>query len=266
MDLLTGTLQTPRRLVFADYQFQMSWIYLERSRRSAKEMPAFKKCKRSQQGNLTAAALLCTVFSAVLRCVCVRACVLECFCVTSQSPLLKHKGPAALSCWGQVLWRADFGCTVALFSRRAAELYLQIGQRSAQPLCQLAFSFPFFFFNVREKADLDPVLLPRPVHPSVRLSGGLSVCLPACHSISRRTSLFPRLLQFIRCFLPPSLCAAHLVCLYRSSRHPSPGSSRPVLLTAPPIPRRSGANSPVRQVAIGYPKNRYKSSDDVIIS
>lgn len=113
---------------------------------------------------------------------CVRSCVLECFCVTSQSPLLKHKGPAALSCWGQVLWRADFGCTVALFSRRAAELYLQIGQRSAQPLCQLAFSFPFFFFNVREKADLDPVVLLSPgpsIRPSVCLVVCLSVCLPA---------------------------------------------------------------------------------------
>lgn len=120
--------------------FRWAGFYLERSRQSAaKEIPAFKKCKRSQRGNLT--ALLCGgVFITAQVCVC----LLEFFCVASQSPLLEHKGPAALSCWGQVLWRADFGLALALFSQRAAEFYLQIRQHLAQPLCQLAFLLLFF--------------------------------------------------------------------------------------------------------------------------
>lgn len=148
--------------------FRWAGFYLERSRQSAaKENPAFKKCKRSQQGNLTACFRHC---SGVRVCGCV--CFLECFCVTSQSSLLKHKGPAALSCWGQVLWRADFGFTVAVFSLRAAEFYLQIRQCSAQPLCQLAFSSLFF---VRERKLIWTLSSFSSLGPSIRLSGGLSV-------------------------------------------------------------------------------------------
>lgn len=51
--------------------FRWAGFYLERSRQSAaKEIPAFKKCKRSHRGNLT--ALLCGgVFITAQVCVCV---------------------------------------------------------------------------------------------------------------------------------------------------------------------------------------------------
>lgn len=129
--------------------------------------------------------------------------------------------------------------------------------RSDSTWPSLCASVPFFyFFLVREKADLDPVLrllLPGPVHLSV----WWCVYMSDRHSMRCRASLFPSCPRVYPPFLPsfyfcrsPCLSLSLLWLIFKRqflTCHPPRYS--------PTLPR-SGADTPVLKVAVCYAKNR----------
>lgn len=186
--------------------FRWAGFYLERSRQSAaKEIPAFKKCKRSHQGNVT--ALLCgRVFSALLRCVCVSPGELLCHKSHSFPETQRFRRPFMLGSGIVEGWFWLHSGPVLSPSRRV----LSTDQTALGPAFVPAGLFFTLFFFVSEKADLDPLvlLLPGPVHSSV----WWSVSLSDCHSMRHRTSLFPCRARVYPLF-PPSLYSCRSPCL-----------------------------------------------------
>lgn len=166
----TGCIQTPEHLKGQDI--------------SRKGNPPFKKCIHNRQGDLTVPALLCAVFSLF-----VHVCVCVSWSAFVASLLIKHKGPAALLCWVRYC-RGLIWLHSGPLSSKAAELYLQIRQRLAEPLCRLAF------LSERE-SRFGPCRSPSPpVSLSFCLSLTVSCALPS-----------------IRAFVQPPLLFLSLPCL-----------------------------------------------------
>lgn len=200
-----------RRLPFADYEFQMSrdFILKGQDNQPPRKTPLSRNVNAAHMGGPDSAVRpgLCPG---------VLVCLSECFCVTSQSPLMKHKGPVAFSCRGQVLCRADFGFTVALFSLQAPSFIYR--SDSARP--SLCASRPFLLHFFRACVCECKLIWTLSSSSSV----WWSVC-PTATQCAAAPPFFPDVLEFYPPFLPsPSTSAAHLVCLDRSSRRSSEGS------------------------------------------